>query len=119
MMIATTDCAELSALRYLQRDGCSTITQAFRCYYRSPLRSLTTASIHWNMTLSSISSHPSSMRATSGASKTMASSGAIPAGKVIVDAIGETIGVPPPDAGVPGLVRPSLCLLLGMTIGRE
>ena len=33
--------------------------------------------------------------------------------------MGETIGVPPPDAGVPGFVAPSLCLLLGMTIGRE
>ena len=58
------------------------------------------------------------MRATRGASNTITSSGAIPLGKLTVDAWGDDSGVP--WAGVPGRVPgPSLRLLLGSTIGNE
>ncbi len=86
--------------------------------YRSPLRSLTTASTHLNTILSSMESHPSSMRATNGASKMMTSS-EIPPGKLSVDANGDGRGLAPWE-GVPGRVpTASLRLLLGITIGSE
>jgi hypothetical protein len=48
---------------------CVRVSLPFISVYRSPLRSSTTASTHLSIAFSSISSHPSSLRATIGASK--------------------------------------------------